>query len=729
MTSPPSISDLPPAGSDAVRPEEVLDPRILKWIFHQGWSTLRDVQALALPVILARQRDAVLCATTAAGKTEAAFLPILSDLVGPGRGGLVLYLSPLKALINDQFRRLLPLCEQLDVPVTAWHGDASQSRKQALVLAPRGIVLITPESIEALLIRGLARTLFQALRFVVIDEMHVFMQSDRGAQMLSLLARIDQVTPHPAPRIGLSATLGEPAQAATYIRPGGQALIIDVPGHLELRCQVRAYPRQTQDADGSPLLDQDLYTHTHGTHSLIFANTRRNVERYAASLAQLCEAERAPNTYYPHHGQLSAEQRNAAELAIRDPRRPASVVCTTTLELGIDVGDLDCIAQIGPPPSVSSLRQRLGRSGRRHGEASILRGYCLEFPDSPNGSRDAPIATLLHESLLQFVAAVRLLLAGWCEPTRDLDPRYGVLVHQILSILLERNGAKAADLYAALITARTPWNLSSPAFAELLHHLGREALIEQAADGTLLLGARGERETARWDFFAVFSATTEWTVKLGNALLGSATLPGILSPGQGIQAFGEAWIVARVDSVHRVLNVLPEHRKILLPEQGRGLVHARIRDEMRAILVGRETLPFLDRVAAEMIQTARHHADRYKLLRPCILFSGSSAELLTWADDRCNNAMTQWLRSCGVPGAISCGLSIRVPHAKDLLQALARLSTATESEMHNSLSQCTQLGDGKWDWAVPLSWQIGAVSASQLDFAKAQYIAGELIKA
>lgn len=201
-----------------------LDPRVRKWVYKQGWSALRPLQESAIPAVLARDRDVLISASTAAGKTEAFFLPACSAIAGITNGFGIVYISPLKALINDQYRRLESLGEALDMPVTPWHGDVPQSKKKKIRTNPSGILLITPESLESLLINssGWLKQAFSPLAYIVIDEFHAFIGSERGMQLLSLLNRIDHVLgrhANPVPRVALSATLGELDKVPELLRP------------------------------------------------------------------------------------------------------------------------------------------------------------------------------------------------------------------------------------------------------------------------------------------------------------------------------------------------------------------------------------------------------------------------------------------------------------------------------------------------------------------------------
>ena len=401
------------SSSEAARAYDRLHPTIRGWIRSQGWKNLRPVQINAVNAILGGKGDVLISASTAAGKTEAAFLPILTCVADRREPGLsVLYVSPLKALINDQFVRLSHLCEEMEIPIVRWHGDASQSAKARFVKQARGIALITPESIEAMFVRHPDRiqSLLTSLDFMVIDEVHAFMHGPRGLHLGSLIKRIAAVSKKPTRRIGLSATIGDLSLAAAWLRPDAPAnvYILDDPGSgLDLMLQIRGYvnevpkrpkngetdksPEAGEDSDEARDDEQSKNVRDRHQRDLrppfrcaprlqqpcVWRLTARGGDRRGRAP---CEVGKAgfPNEFYPHHGNLSKELREDLELRLKAGDLPTTAVCTTTLELGIDIGSVKSVAQIGAPRSISSLRQRLGRTGRREGEPSVLRIYAIE---------------------------------------------------------------------------------------------------------------------------------------------------------------------------------------------------------------------------------------------------------------------------------------------------------------------------------------------------------------
>lgn len=324
-------------GEAASQAFDRLHPEVRRWIWRQGWSELRDIQEQAIGALIAPDADVILAATTASGKTEAAFLPIVSHLANtgrsPGEGFQALYVSPLRALINDQFGRIEGLCEALDLPVVKWHGDVGAGVKAKAVRRPGGIVLTTPESLEAMLVRRgpEVRRLFAALDYVVVDELHAFLDAPRGKQLQSILARLDAATGRAPVRVGLSATLADMEASAGFLRPDRSrpvTVIQSTSGGQELRLQLRGYvspgrpKRASKDKAGNDNEDEPdaaspslraivahLFSTLRGERSLIFAGSRRRVEEVTVALAEMSEEVGVPDEFLAHHGSLSREHR------------------------------------------------------------------------------------------------------------------------------------------------------------------------------------------------------------------------------------------------------------------------------------------------------------------------------------------------------------------------------------------------------------------------------------
>lgn len=588
---------------------------VQKWIRAQGWRELRDIQARAIHILADDKGDLIIAASTAGGKTEAAFLPLISQVLddpATGAGFDLLYIGPLKALISDQARRLEDICQEAELPIVPWHGDIAASSKSRAVKNPRGILLITPESLEALFVRrGLEiPRLFKNARAVVIDELHSLLDTERGIQVRSLLARLELAVGRPIRRIGLSATLGDMGLARQYLRPDApdDVHIIEADkGGSELRIQLRGYVSSDKDEDvPAPVraISDHLFTHLRGSDNLVFAGTRQSVEIYADRLRTLCEEAHLPQEFYPHHANLSREHREFVERRLKEGSVPTTAICTSTLELGIDIGDVTCVAQIGAPFSVASLRQRLGRSGRREGNPAILRQYAIE-----TGLRaDSNVLDRLRLGLVRAVAMIELLLEGWCEPPRPGALHLSTLVHQILSVISGRGGAKAPDIYKTLCQHGPFRSVSSAMFLDVLRAIGRPdiALIEQGEEGILLLGEAGEKLTDHYSFFAVFKTPEEYRIVANGKTLGSVSIDNILAPGMLLIFSGRRWHVQEIHDRERVIVVIPAKAGVP-PRFGGdpGIIHDRVVERMFEVMESRERPVYMDLTALGLLDEAR----------------------------------------------------------------------------------------------------------------------------
>jgi ATP-dependent Lhr-like helicase len=672
MTSPASASSSPAAASRAF---DLLAEPVRKWVYDQGWPTLRDAQEAAIPLLLNGTSDVIIAAATAAGKTEAAFLPICSRLATsppPGPGVQVLYVAPLKALINDQYQRLAGLCERLDIPVHRWHGDVPASRKSAVLKKPGGILLITPESLEALFVtRGTGvGSLLAGLQYVVVDELHAFLGTERGAQLRSLMHRVELSLRRRVPRVGLSATLGDMSLAADALRPGeagGVCCIESAQGGQELGLEVRGYldappPAGEEDGEGTHLqqIAADLYRLLRGHDNLVFANARTSVELFAARLRDLSEEAGVPNEFLPHHGNLSRELREDAEAALRDPSRPATAIATTTLEMGIDIGSVHSIAQVGPPPSVAALRQRLGRSGRR-GERAILRLYVTEPTVDPRTS----LPDQLRAGLVQSIAMLDLLLDGWCEPPDQGALHLSTLIQQVMSAIAQHGGVTAAAAFRALCGPGSPFTtVTSAQFAALLRGLGANDVLVQSDDGALLLGQVGERTVNHYSFYAAFTSPEEYRLLMSGRPLGTVPVDQALYPDALLIFGGRRWRVTAVDHAQKIIEVTPAAGgRPPRFDSGRGAVHDNVRARMRSVLAAAPVPRYLSPLAVSLLSEARAAYTRYNLAERMMVRDGADTILFPWAGSRVTQTLAAQLTAAGLE-ASDDGLVITVLKAE-----------------------------------------------------------------
>lgn len=656
----------PPSGSDSSSLDR-LHERVRRWIWDQQWSELRDVQETAIGTILGSENDVIITAATAAGKTEAAFLPIASALLND-RGAAatpgvrVLYVGPLKALINDQWRRLDGLCESLEIPVHRWHGDVTASARQKLIRHPDGILLITPESLEALFVRrgpDVAR-IFGGLRFVVIDELHAFIGSERGMQLQSLLHRLEQGLRRRVRRIGLSATLGDMSIAADFLRPPNRreaapTIVTSDESGTGVKLRLHGFKGGTdagaeeEDDSATRSIAQHLFKHLRGSNNLVFANARGNVEGYTDRLARMCAAANLPQEFFAHHGSLSRELRLHVEEQLKRGDRPLTVVCTSTLEMGIDIGAVKTVAQIGRPPSVASLRQRLGRSGRR-GEPAVLRLYIEEATVTDRSSpQDA-----IRAELVETIAMVNLLLGKWIEPPVAGLVHGSTFVQQLLSLIAQHGGVSAADAYTLLCESGPFLHVTRAMYKALLRQLAAHDLIEQMKDGLLIHGSKGEKLVNHYDFYTAFVTPDEYRLMAAGTLLGTLPLLIPVMEGSFLIFAGRRWRVLDVDQEKRVIVLTPAGggRVPLFRSNGRGIVHDRIRREMLAIYTSAEVPTFLDATAAELLREGRENFARYLLHRTNFIRSGDGTLYFPWSGDLALNTLLQQLAVRGLAVSI-----------------------------------------------------------------------------
>ena len=622
MTSPASASEGQSKAFD------LLAEPVRRWIWRKEWFGLRDIQERAIPHLIDGDADLIIAAATAGGKTEAAFLPLISRAyaASESEGFDLVYVGPLRALINDQFRRLEDLCETLEMPVHPWHGDIAQGVKARARKNPRGILLITPESLEALFVLRGAEIprLFAGTQSIVIDELHALLDSERGVHLRSLLTRLELAVGRRIRRVGLSATLGDMALANSYLRPeapdkvvhlvsrsDGQELRVQLRGYIARRCDEPPFSKdappegsEASDTSATRAVGEHLFDKLRGTNNLVFAGSRQSVEIYSDLLRRMCEERKLPNEFFPHHASLSREHRDFVEKRLKGGNLPVTAICTSTLELGIDIGDVVCVGQIGAPWSVAALRQRLGRSGRRAGQPAVLRMYAIE----PEPEGDAHLVDRLHLRLIRSIAMIELLVEGWCEPPRTEALHLSTLTHQILSVIAERGGASARRLYATLCD-RGPFRSVDPSlFARLLRQLGDPeiALIEQASDGTLLPGREGERLIEHYSFFAVFHTPQEYRVVHDAKTLGTIPVHVPLVPDLTIIFVGRRWRIVEVHDNEKIIQVTPDYAgKPPVFGGDSGDIHKKVIERMRKVLRDNIIPPYLDKTAVGLLSSSR----------------------------------------------------------------------------------------------------------------------------
>jgi ATP-dependent helicase Lhr and Lhr-like helicase len=488
------------------------------------WNGLRPTQAAAVEPVLAGS-DALVLAPTAGGKTEAALFPLLSRMAAEDWQGVsVLYVCPLRALLNNLQPRVDGYCRWLGRSAAVWHGDVSQARRQQILVERPDVLLTTPESLESILVSTKVdpRVLFSGLRAVVVDEIHAFAGDDRGWHLLAVLERLSRVAERPLQRIGLSATVGNPTELLAWLQGSFHTRTSAV---VAPTVETPTAPEITVDYVGSLTNAATVIASLHtGEKRLVFVDSRRQAEELGAALRDF-DIET-----YISHSSLSAAERRRSEAAFAEARDTV-IVATSTLELGIDVGDLDRVIQIGSTRTVASFLQRLGRTGRRPGTTRNCLFLCLDDEEM-----------LLASGMLQRWSQ------GWVEPiTPPPHPRH-IAAQQLLALCLQQHRIGAAEW--------STWWGDLPVFdstaPEVLEFLVAEGYFE--TDGPFLhIGPEAERRFGRRyfsDLTAVFTAPPEFIVLAGRVEVGTIGTDLLTEKVDGPRLLllgGRSWKVTHVD--------------------------------------------------------------------------------------------------------------------------------------------------------------------------------------
>ncbi|MCY4561513.1 MAG: DEAD/DEAH box helicase [Flavobacteriaceae bacterium] len=702
-----------------------LDARIIQWINNQGWDGLRSIQRKAITPILKGDTDVIISAPTSGGKTEAFFLPACTAVAEQSKGYSILYISPLKALINDQFRRLEDLGALLNISVTPWHGDISPSIKMKSINNPQGILLVTPESLESLLINKsrLVKQSMSSLKYLCIDEFHAFIGTERGYHLLSLLERLEHLVnrvSQPVPRIALSATFGEDKDLiSTILRPKGNFPYIIIEGERTDKVTyitLNGYVEYEDSPEDSYPLTNELFIECRGSANLIFPNTKGRVEEISAKLKDYCERLSVPNEFFPHHGSLSTELRVDLEKRLQNSSGPpTTAVCTTTLELGVDIGKVDTVYQVlSPPNRVSSLRQRYGRSGRRE-KGPVLKMLIQEKPYTADNTN---IVDLLCPNIIQSLALIKLISCdGWIEPPDSSNKHFSTFVHQILAVLAQWGSIRIQQLYYLLCINGPFKKIEIDHFKELLVHLGRKKYIQQLESNELVLGIQGNAVVGHFNFYSVFSTPIEYRIISDKRQLGTIPIGFTIMEEQNIIFAGKYWKIISIDEEKRSILVKP--LKGGKPPQFLGdgmLLHQRVAQEMYEIYrlgeLPKITNPnFIFRISEktmDLFKIGVKHFRRLKLNDERIIQNGENCVVFTWAGTKITDTLVILLRKEGFNAsrisdfALEVSNTTRADLRSYLLYVLSNTGIPNETNLA-SIQNRKHLEKEKYDKLLPAS--------------------------
>jgi len=607
-----------------------LAPRLQQAIVARlGWSSLRPVQEEAGEALLAGN-NAVILAPTAGGKTEASMFPTLSGLVNDEpRGVGALYIAPLKALLNNQAGRLGTYTEMVGLSRFVWHGDIPSNERQRFLDEPTDLLMTTPESLEVMLISPKVDTarVFGDLRTVIIDEVHAVAGSDRGAHLMSVLERINRLTRHDLQRVGLSATVGNPTDILTWLQgtSGREGVVVDPPkkpGRKQLLVVHRTDLIE---------LARDAAKVARGTKSLFFCQSRAMTEAVAEQMTS------EGTTVFVHHSAVSKDERALAEEQFHQGS-DACIVCTSTLELGIDVGDLDKVLQVEAPDMVGSFLQRMGRTGRREGQAANTTFFCQTA-----------------EGVLQAIALVELAKTGWVEDVEVSDRCWPVLVHQLLAMSLASDGIPPDEAWEHIARVPDFAGIHRAEVRRLIDWMLRDRSLVLAS-GRLLLGPKAERRFGKrnfMDMYGVFSSPQSYTVVTADGKeLGTLNQDFVDRLVNEVSCFllsGRPWVVLEIKHKLRQVQVSPAPSG-RMPTWGGFLprfLGPSICRKVRDVLATEEQFGYLESAAAAALECEREDLGTAASNHGTIEDVGGEIRWWTFAGGRINATLRYALEAVG----------------------------------------------------------------------------------
>ena len=687
-----------------------LSEPIRRFIRDKRWEQFRPIQAAAIERILSSKDNFILASRTASGKTEAAFLPILSKVDFRESGVQVLYISPLIALINDQFYRIEELCKYLDVPVTKWHGEANRAEKDRLLKEPRGIVLITPESIEAMFVNKPynVRHIFSNLKYVVIDEIHSFIGTDRGIQLKSLLSRLQMINNERFSIVGLSATIGDYEEAKKFTGDEAHTRVLLDRTAKEIHAEFRFFPGNSVEL---PLdLLKDLYLETKDNKALIFPNSRGKAEEVAVKLLKISQRVNGHSNYFSHHSSVDKEVREYVEqFAKTSNRQNFCIACTSTLELGIDIGTVDEVIQIDATNSIASLIQRVGRSGRREGERSNLFLYATNRWD-----------------LLQSLACWILFSEGYIEPPEKNEKPYDILLHQALSITKGHSGIRYARLVGELKNNSAFKEITHDEIELILDHLIQTGLLEKLRD-EVIIGVDGEKIVNSRDFYSVFISEPNFKVINAGNTIGEVPYSPQLREDENILLAARIWKIKYVDMDSKKVEVIPAKDGKKPKFFGGGAnVHSRVREKMMEILFSTQGYSVLDDAGKKELAEMRREFSVFPITdisnsRP-LLVKDQSVILYTFSGTRVNRTLCLIFDSIGVKYALDDASStFEIPIAAYLFvdewNRLPDIDFDFDTLLRNLKDKNPAIIDAfKWGRYLPDKFIVGLLKTKYYDF-------------
>lgn len=691
----------------------LLEP-IRKYVRDKRWESLRPIQTAAIIKINTTDDNYILASRTASGKTEAAFLPILSRVDFNKPGVRVIYISPLIALINDQFFRIEELCKYLEIKVTKWHGEANKTLKEHLVKDPSGIILITPESLEAMFINKQyqIKHLFSNIEYVVIDEIHSFIGVNRGVQLKSILYRLQYFNNTTIKIVGLSATLGDYEETKKFTGNASNTKILLDKTVKDINATFKIFKT---DLPTLPIeLLKDLYEETKDSKVLIFPNSRGRAEEIAVKLKKISDRLHGHPNYFTHHSSVDKDVRQYVEyFAKSNVRQNFCITCTSTLELGIDIGSVTSVFQIDATTSISSLIQRVGRSGRKDDKASNLYLYATD-----------------EWNLLQSLACWLLFKDGFIEPPFVNNKPYDILLHQALSITKANSGIKISLLLEQLKANYAFYEIKEFEISEIIQHLIKIDLLEHIQD-EVIIGLKGEKIVNTMDFYSVFQPEDNYKViNVGN-VIGQIPLSEQIVVGENIFLAAKIWKIIFIDDKAKLIGVVnaPDGNIPRFRGNGGGIVHQRIRERMLEIIYSQEKYSVLNEICKDEIEIMRNAFKVFNIMninneRP-VLVNKMGVVFYTFAGTRENATLMFLFQQCGYECRLDSSRSsitfesklLIIDEILDTWESLPKLLNNVDTLLSKFIHQKPDIINfSKYGRFLPVKYQIQLLKNEVFDF-------------
>lgn len=652
-----------------------LAPFIKDYIYRNNWESLRDIQVASCNVIFNSDDNLLLTSSTASGKTEAAFLPILTDIYNnPSSSVSILYISPLKALINDQFSRLNELLKEADLKVTKWHGDASQNRKDKIITEPNGIIQITPESLEALLMNKTSDVykMFSDLRYIVIDEIHYFIGTERGIQLNSCLTRLSRIINHVPRRIGLSATLKDYSEVEIWLNSDTKRNC----STPKCDSKTRTISLMLESYNDKKEFYESLYKNSLNQKCIVFSESRASVEENVSSLKEMAKINKTDDVYYTHHGSVSTNLREDTEDLMKNTDKKIVTCATLTLELGIDLGNLDRIIETSTPFSVSSFVQRLGRSGRRNGKSVMLFLF-----DKSETEKKENFYENIDFDIIMCIAIIEIYLKEkWVEPLIIPKYPYEILYHQTISHIVSVHSITPASLASYMLTIEAFKNITKEDYKILLNHLIKIGHLELTDSNELIIGQKIDKMVNNYKFFSVFQNKLEYVVYGDSKQIG--TITENVKIGSKLKLAGRTWEVTSID----------ENKFKVYTKQSSGEsvntwksnittnIDFKIINKMKEILLGNEVYAYLKDNSRKLLEKNRNIFKKNKMDEKIVINSGDDKIIFPFLGTKALTTLSyiiqnegynnEILKCNGIPLGIKVNGLITEKNVKDIVNKI-----------------------------------------------------------